>query len=117
MGVEVNPLSEVLVSTLSPGSPELLYCRMSRAATILLNGVGWMIQQLTVLIFVDMAFAIKWQTKAATAFKGNFGAYGPILLKLCLEVAFATYERLVHKRQLPLDTASAFVRPLIAKPT
>ena len=35
-----------------------------------------------------MAFAIKGQTKAAAAFKGNFGVYGPILLKLCVQVAY-----------------------------
>ena len=35
-----------------------------------------------------MAFAIKGQTKAAVAFKGNFGIYGPILFKLCIQVAY-----------------------------
>ena len=35
-----------------------------------------------------MAFAIKGQTKAAAAFKGNFGIYGPILFKLCIQVAY-----------------------------
>ena len=35
-----------------------------------------------------MAFAIKGQTKAAAAFKGNFGVYGPILFKLCMQVAY-----------------------------
>ena len=35
-----------------------------------------------------MAFAIKGQTKAAVAFKGNFGIYGPILFKLCVQVAY-----------------------------
>ena len=34
-----------------------------------------------------MAFAIKGQTKATVAFKGNFGDYGPILFKICVEVA------------------------------
>ena len=34
-----------------------------------------------------MAFAIKGQTKAAAAFKGNFGVYGPILFKVCMQVA------------------------------
>ena len=34
-----------------------------------------------------MAFAIKGQTKAAAAFKGNFGVYGPILFKFCMQVA------------------------------
>ena len=37
-----------------------------------------------------MAFAIKGQTKAAAAFKGNFGFYGPILFKLCVEVAYCS---------------------------
>ena len=35
-----------------------------------------------------MALAIKGQTKAAAAFKGNFGVYGLILLKLCVQVAY-----------------------------
>ena len=35
-----------------------------------------------------MAFTIKGQTKAAVAFKGKFGIYGPILFKLCVEVAY-----------------------------
>ena len=35
-----------------------------------------------------MAFAIKGQTKAAAAFKGNFAIYGPILFKLCMQVAY-----------------------------
>ena len=35
-----------------------------------------------------MAFAIKGQTKASAAFKGNFGIYGPILFKLCVQVAY-----------------------------
>ena len=35
-----------------------------------------------------MAFAIKGQTKAAVAFKGNFGVYGPILFELCMQVAY-----------------------------
>ena len=35
-----------------------------------------------------MAFAIKGQTKAAVAFKGNFAIYGPILFKLCVQVAY-----------------------------
>ena len=35
-----------------------------------------------------MAFAIKGQTKAAAAFKGNFGVYGPILFKICIQVAY-----------------------------
>ena len=34
-----------------------------------------------------MAFTIKGQTKAAMAFKGNFGVYGPILFKVCMQVA------------------------------
>ena len=37
-----------------------------------------------------MAFAIKGQTKAAAAFKGNFGVYGPILFKLCVQVAYCS---------------------------
>ena len=37
-----------------------------------------------------MAFAIKGQTKAAVAFKGNFGIYGPILFKLCVQVAYCS---------------------------
>ena len=35
-------------------------------------------------------FTIKGQTKAAAAFKGNFGVYGPILFKLCVEVAYCS---------------------------
>ena len=35
-----------------------------------------------------MAFAIKGQTKATAAFKGNFAIYGPILFKLCVQVAY-----------------------------
>ena len=35
-----------------------------------------------------MAFAIKDQTKATAAFKGNFAIYGPNLFKLCMEVAY-----------------------------
>ena len=35
-----------------------------------------------------MAFAIKGQTKAAAAFNGNFAIYGPILFKLCVQVAY-----------------------------
>ena len=35
-----------------------------------------------------MAFEIKGQSKAAAAFKDNFGVYGPILLKLCVQVAY-----------------------------
>ena len=35
-----------------------------------------------------MAFTIKGQTKAAVAFKGKFGVYGLILLKLCMQVAY-----------------------------
>ena len=35
-----------------------------------------------------MAFAIKGQTKAAVAFKCNFGVYEPILFKLCMQVAY-----------------------------
>ena len=38
--------------------------------------------------FCNMAFDIKGQTKAAAAFKGNFGVYGPILFKLCMQVAY-----------------------------
>ena len=34
-----------------------------------------------------VAFTIKGQTKAAMAFKGNFGVYGPILFKVCMQVA------------------------------
>ena len=37
-----------------------------------------------------MAFAIKGQTKVAAAFKGNFDVYGPILFKLCVEVAYCS---------------------------
>ena len=37
-----------------------------------------------------MAFALKGQTKAEAAFKGNFGVYGPILFKLCVEVAYCS---------------------------
>ena len=33
------------------------------------------------------AFTIKGQIKAAVAFKGNFGVYGLILFKLCMQVA------------------------------
>ena len=32
-----------------------------------------------------MAFVINSQTKAAAAFKGNFGIFGPILFKLCMQ--------------------------------
>ena len=35
-----------------------------------------------------MTFAIKGQTKAAVAFKGNFGVYGLILFKFCIQVAY-----------------------------
>ena len=35
-----------------------------------------------------MAFTIKGQTKAAAAFKGNFGVYGPIFFKLRLQPAY-----------------------------
>ena len=34
-----------------------------------------------------MAFTNKGQTKAAATFKGNFGVYGPILFKVCMQVA------------------------------
>ena len=37
-----------------------------------------------------MAFAIKGQTKAAAAFKGNFDVYGLILFKLCVEEAYCS---------------------------
>ena len=40
------------------------------------------------LMICYMAFTIKGQTKAATAFKGNFSVYGPILFKLCMQVAY-----------------------------
>ena len=36
-----------------------------------------------------MAFAIKGQAKAAAAFKGDFAIYGPILFKLCKQVAYS----------------------------
>ena len=43
-----------------------------------------------------MVFAIKGQTKVAAAFTGNFGVYGPILFKLCVEVAYCSHpERLI----------------------
>ena len=32
----------------------------------------------------------KGQTKAPASFKGNFGVYGPILFKLCVEVAYCS---------------------------
>ena len=35
-----------------------------------------------------MTFTIKGQTKDAAAFKGNFGVYGPISFRLCMEVAY-----------------------------
>ena len=35
-----------------------------------------------------MAFTIKGQTKAEATFKDNFGVYGPILFKLCMQVAY-----------------------------
>ena len=35
-----------------------------------------------------MAFTIKGQTKATAAFKGNFAIHGPILFKLCVQVAY-----------------------------
>ena len=37
-----------------------------------------------------MAFAIKGQTKAAAAFKGNSGVYGLILFKFWVEVAYCS---------------------------
>ena len=37
-----------------------------------------------------MAFAIKGQTKAAVAIKGNFGVFGPILFKLCVHIAYSS---------------------------
>ena len=40
------------------------------------------------LMICYMAFTIKGQTKAATAFKGNFGVYGPILFKVCMQVVY-----------------------------
>ena len=40
------------------------------------------------LIICYMAFTIKGQTKAAMAFKGNFGVYKLILFKLCMQVAY-----------------------------
>ena len=39
------------------------------------------------LMIYYMAFKIKGQTKAAMAFKGNFGVYGPILFKVGMQVA------------------------------
>ncbi len=63
-----------------------------------------------------MAFAIKGQTKAAVAFKGNFGISGPILFKLCMEVAYYYKIKIGPKMaRLPLKAAAAFVWPLIAK--
>ena len=41
-------------------------------------------------MFCYMAFTIKGQTKAAVAFKGKFSVYGPILFKLCVEVAYCS---------------------------
>ena len=38
-----------------------------------------------------MAFAIKGQTKVGAAFNGNFGIYGPILLKLDFPRHFYDY--------------------------
>ena len=35
-----------------------------------------------------MAFTNKGQTKAAATLKGNLGVYGPILFKLCVQVAY-----------------------------
>ena len=35
-----------------------------------------------------MAFAIKGQAKATAANNGNFGVYGQILFKLCMQVAY-----------------------------
>ena len=35
-----------------------------------------------------MAFAIKGQTKATAAFKVNFGVYGRILFKHCMQLAY-----------------------------
>ena len=40
------------------------------------------------LMICYMAFTIKGQTKAAVAFKGNFGVYGPILFKVCIQIAY-----------------------------
>ena len=39
-----------------------------------------------------ITFPIKGQTKAAAAFKGNFGVYGPILFKFCMQVAYCSPE-------------------------
>ncbi len=39
------------------------------------------------MIICYVAFTIKGQTKAAATFKGNFGVYGPILFKVCMQVA------------------------------
>ena len=63
-----------------------------------------------------MVFAIKGQTKATAAFKGNFAIYGPILFKLCMEVAYYYKIKIGPKMaRLPLKAAAAFVWPLIAK--
>ncbi len=40
------------------------------------------------LMICYMAFTIKGQTKAATAFKDNFSVYGPILFKLCMQITY-----------------------------
>ena len=40
-----------------------------------------------------ITFPIKGQTKAAAAFKGNFGVYGPILFKFCMQVAYYSPRR------------------------
>ena len=40
------------------------------------------------LMICYMAFTNKGQIKAAATFKGNFGVYGPILFKLCMQVAY-----------------------------
>ena len=40
------------------------------------------------LMICCMAATIKGQSKAAAAFKGIFGLYGPILFKLCMPVAY-----------------------------
>ena len=35
-----------------------------------------------------MAFTNKGQTKAAATFRGNFGVNGPILFKVCIQIAY-----------------------------
>ena len=52
-----------------------------------------------------MTFTIKGQTKAAATVKGNFGVYVPILLKLCIQVAYWPPLMICY---MPAKAAAAF---------